>query len=1266
MPAPLATCVVSFDLASFGGAALEDVPAVIEAADAPDGTASTWFTTRDGVGPAYHRALSDEAGRVTFPAVPRGQWVRVKCPSLGLNQRFAVPNQSSYLLDPADFPAPTATTRAASGVDIKNYIDYVTDEDGWAPAIEAAIEANPGRKLIATAGTYTIKRTVYVDALADSLWLELEPGARFVAEYPDGETQFGMAAPLDSNYWMSTMFYFRNVECDTIRIDGCGEFDLNGKCHMVARIDNTDDASNRTDVFVGEGIRMFGGYSKVTDDPESNVGGIMAIGALGVVDIRAESYNHGRQAGSSENFATGAVNTTDGTITISSGNPLVTGRPVMFGTTGTLPGGITANTTVLYAIRVNSTTLKLASTRANAHAGTAITLSSQGTGTHTLYWGSAWPQSRVVMGHMIGDSTSDTYQPQHGCIRSPRIENIYSEDPVTHPFRSDCDGCLVFLDEDDDGTPNQARVSGKVVGARFRNCAGRFVKARGNVLIADCHGERGVAPIWPGWGGQTDWDLQTADGQIVNCTTVYDTYGSNDAPFNPAYHYCYGVKASSARAGVPCAPLVSGCRIVNRVSAVYGRLYAMAYCENATTDAIKAPIVRDLRMTGGATLFGVDCGRLGLNTNTVDDSLLVEGVRASHILVSVLSRVNGEATRLRLALRDVENHADDSTTFTALSDLLTLAANSKGAFQTGQLVRLSTTDALSGPETGTDYYWERVSDTTGYLHTSWRKALEGADPVTVGAGTGIHTIRTYTRLMFRNIGYQATTDPLVPAIGSTVVEGMNYGWYIPSQGPTDGGGTGIMAVNQAVALDGSAGVVSVASASVLNPGTADFSIGVAGTLLGLKARRGRIPLMYKTAAFVGYGLYVDGNDRAVACIGNGSSMTEYPSTEPVTVLATAHEKARVLAGFDRDGFVTFNVNDRQLGDPVAISAQSAQTASSAGNLQVGFDGTNYGIFDVDAFALFSGVVPVEAWTERGVPPAFQWGSFTPAWTANWSGGVDGATGTRLTSLTGNVDAVSDGSTSKNDTLRAIPNTDNNTHYWDKASIFTVGRSYRVRFYYYIESGNTKVTGIKMTGDNGYSIPDAYFGVQGAWTLVEMDIVAGSTGLRFYARSGGSVTFAGDGLEAFYIQGLTVECLGAVLYCSPLTLQSHSQWLDASSNRSHALLSNTGATPRVPRSDGVIYATIAASGNSELLGSGVYVLPENCVIERILAKSSGTPDMTVGNSSGGAEYVASVALTSSWQNLTLVTPLNGSQRDVWIGLSTADSTDIVLFYRRLSL
>lgn len=75
------------------------------------------------------------------------------------------------------------------------------------------------------------------------------------------------------------------------------------------------------------------------------------------------------------------VNTTTDTISATSSFP--TGLKVRVTTDGGLPTGITASTDY-YTIFVSATSFKLASSRANAAAGTAIDITAQGAGNHTF------------------------------------------------------------------------------------------------------------------------------------------------------------------------------------------------------------------------------------------------------------------------------------------------------------------------------------------------------------------------------------------------------------------------------------------------------------------------------------------------------------------------------------------------------------------------------------------------------------------------------------------------------------------------------------------------------------------------------------------------------------------------------------------------------------------------------------------------------------------------------------------------------------------
>lgn len=64
---------------------------------------------------------------------------------------------------------------------------------------------------------------------------------------------------------------------------------------------------------------------------------------------------------------------------------VLTGTRVRLTTTTTLPGGL-ATATDYYFIKISDTTFKLATSYANAVAGTAINITDAGTGTHTVTW----------------------------------------------------------------------------------------------------------------------------------------------------------------------------------------------------------------------------------------------------------------------------------------------------------------------------------------------------------------------------------------------------------------------------------------------------------------------------------------------------------------------------------------------------------------------------------------------------------------------------------------------------------------------------------------------------------------------------------------------------------------------------------------------------------------------------------------------------------------------------------------------------------------
>lgn len=84
-----------------------------------------------------------------------------------------------------------------------------------------------------------------------------------------------------------------------------------------------------------------------------------------------------------QDFIPADVDTATDAITITAHGFVTGDGPYQVSSTGTLPGGLAVSTDY-FAIVVDADIFQLASNRTNALAGTAIDITSQGTGTHTI------------------------------------------------------------------------------------------------------------------------------------------------------------------------------------------------------------------------------------------------------------------------------------------------------------------------------------------------------------------------------------------------------------------------------------------------------------------------------------------------------------------------------------------------------------------------------------------------------------------------------------------------------------------------------------------------------------------------------------------------------------------------------------------------------------------------------------------------------------------------------------------------------------------
>jgi len=97
------------------------------------------------------------------------------------------------------------------------------------------------------------------------------------------------------------------------------------------------------------------------------------------------------------------ANATTDELTIDANSTLYTGQVVRVSSTTTLPAPLVAATDY-WVIRTSATVIKLATSLANAHAGTAINITAAGTGTHTL----TLTMANRALGETVGEEAHVT------------------------------------------------------------------------------------------------------------------------------------------------------------------------------------------------------------------------------------------------------------------------------------------------------------------------------------------------------------------------------------------------------------------------------------------------------------------------------------------------------------------------------------------------------------------------------------------------------------------------------------------------------------------------------------------------------------------------------------------------------------------------------------------------------------------------------------------------------------------------------------------
>lgn len=278
------------------------------------------------------------------------------------------------------------------------------------------------------------------------------------------------------------------------------------------------------------------------------------------------------------------------------------------------------------------------------------------------------------------------------------------------------------------------------------------------------------------------------------------------------------------------------------------------------------------------------------------------------------------------------------------------------------------------------------------------------------------------------------------------------------------------------------------------------------------------------------------------------------------------ESYHFILSVDRDGLATLYINGSSDRDKNATAVTVSVAASSTvdigiGNTngyQVGLTLSGFTLHGVLVYNRLIGSSGAALLSRAGAAElSDQWGSLTPSYTSNFTAGADSFITATDVTLTGNVDGVSDGTTSKDDCLRIATGTGTSIHLARRSAILTRFKRYRVTLSYYIPTGqafNRLRIGHATNSDPSFGNTFDLTTV-GAWTTGTGEFTGNSAGADLYVglMNNAATIFNGVAGESAYIKDIVITPLGAVLdldveNAEPL---KSSAVRDRSSNANHA-------------------------------------------------------------------------------------------------------------------
>jgi len=367
-----------------------------------------------------------------------------------------------------------------------------------------------------------------------------------------------------------------------------------------------------------------------------------------------------------------------------------------------------------------------------------------------------------------------------------------------------------------------------------------------------------------------------------------------------------------------------------------------------------------------------------------------------------------------------------------------------------------------------------------------------------------------------------------------------------------------------------------------------------------------------------------------AMLNQGGTAADYEYAAPTT---GGSAPTPAYAGFgDAFGGVTAYYSLRQFTEAETLNAIRVRRSSDDTEQDIGFDANG----DLDTTALLAFV------NEDYNTYTSDFSSGTDGWFAN-GGTADG-----------NIDGISDGTTSKDDVLRLTLSGGAISHSVRLNGAIDVGNVHDVSFEYYIPSGQT-MDGILFRTDNGVD-GNYQQSVVGTWTSVTIEDWSITQGdqFRIYATDGGSSTVDGDD-DVFYLKNIVVTQTTADGAVTTWYDQAGSNDATNSTDSEQPLIVS-GGTLKTENGkaaldfDGVDdYFTLGGTNDAGMLGDiSVFSVNKNSISGNSVVVSTGTmvssyaPNMQWGITGAVGGYTGTTSDGTTRINESISTSDYGSQ------------------------